>query len=144
MTINGINKKKIWRIIISGIILFLACNFSGYLYAQTATSTEPPTIAPPFEPNLDYVTEILEQSSNTISVVMPVVISIALLLFLLGMLKFMSEVKDSEAREKGKRIMMRGIIILFIMTAVWTLIALLSHLSGIKQGGGVRSPGPSI
>lgn len=57
--------------------------------------------------------------------VIPFLISLALVLFLVGVLKYVKSGDNEEAREAGRGLMLFGIIALFVMTAVWGLVRIL-------------------
>jgi len=55
----------------------------------------------------------------------PVVIALALLYFFWGLAKFILRADDEAEREKGKQIMLWGIIALFVILTIWGIIAVL-------------------
>jgi hypothetical protein len=87
--------------------------------------------------NPTYVSESLEVLANVVDTAIPIVITLALLLFLWGLLKFMTAAGDETAQATGKKLMIWGIIILFVMVSVWGLVQLMNTLTGIEQTGNV-------
>lgn len=55
----------------------------------------------------------------------PIVISIALVLFLVGIVKFVASGGDEEARASARNMMIFGIIALFVMMTVWGFVKIL-------------------
>jgi len=54
--------------------------------------------------------------------VIPFLFALALVMFLAGVLKYVKNGDNEEAREAGRGLMLFGIIALFVMTAVWGLV----------------------
>jgi hypothetical protein len=55
-------------------------------------------------------------------------------MFLWGLFEFMKKVDSPGAKETGQKHMMWGVIGMFIMVAVWGLIALVTNTLGLQQG----------
>ena len=83
---------------------------------------------------------LLIQTKILINLLFPVVGGLALLYFFWGLAKFILAAGDEEAREKGKSIMIWGIVALFIIVSVWGLVAWLGTLLGIEAGSNVTIP----
>ncbi|MFA6463850.1 MAG: hypothetical protein WCV55_02495, partial [Candidatus Paceibacterota bacterium] len=49
----------------------------------------------------------------------PLLIIIAVVVFLYGVLKFISAGDNEEARQSGRNVMIYGIIVLFVMVSIW-------------------------
>ncbi len=67
----------------------------------------------------------------------PVVTALALLFFFWGLARFILAAGDESAKEEGKRIMIWGVVALFVMAAVWGLIQFIGELFGVDTSGGV-------
>ena len=87
-----------------------------------------------FAQNLSYVTNILNIIKNLVGLATPVVIGLAMLFFLYGLMKFILASGDEEAKETGKRIMIWGIVALFVMVSVWGLVNLLQNNLNVGSG----------
>lgn len=61
---------------------------------------------------------------NILSPVVPLLIGLAVVLFVYGVIKFMFS-SGGEGREEGKDFMFWGIIGIFVMVSVWGLVAIL-------------------
>jgi hypothetical protein len=70
----------------------------------------------------------------------PLAIALALVVFLWGMLRFIYAAGNEQAIADGRRLMVWGIIVLFVMVSVWGLVALLNNTLGIAPGGSVTVP----
>mgnify|MGYP001611466838 CR=1 FL=1 len=64
----------------------------------------------------------------------PVIFALGLIVFLWGLLKFLRAAGDESAATDGKRLIVWGVIIMFVMTAVWGLVGLINQLTGISAG----------
>ena len=61
----------------------------------------------------------------------PLMIGLALIVFLWGVFKFVRDSGDESARTEGKKFIMWGLVGLFVMLCVWALVEILaSTLSG--------------
>jgi hypothetical protein len=67
--------------------------------------------------------------------IVPIVFSLALILFLWGLLSYITAGADEEKRGTARNYMIYGIIALFVMVSVWGLVAILNRTFGIGQGG---------
>lgn len=70
---------------------------------------------------------ILDFINNTL---IPLMVSIALLLFFFGIVRYFFS-QGSIAKEEARKFLFWGIIALFVMTAVWGIIGLLTNFIGI-------------
>ncbi len=57
--------------------------------------------------------------------VIPFLFALALIMFIVGVLKYVKSGDNEEAREAGRGLMLFGIIALFVMTSVWGLVKIL-------------------
>jgi len=80
---------------------------------------------------LGNVEDILSSIGNLVDMALPVVVGLALLAFFWGLVKFIFAAGDEAAKDQGKRIMLWGIIALFVMVAVWGLVAFIADALGI-------------
>ncbi len=69
-----------------------------------------------------------------VGVLLPIVVAIALLAFFWGLAKFVFSAGNEDAKEEGKRIMIWGLIALFVMVSVWGLVTFIGDALGINQG----------
>lgn len=62
------------------------------------------------------------------------ILGLALVFFLWGVAKFILNAGDPAEQSKGKSIMFWGLIALFVMTAVWGLVAFIQDQLDIREG----------
>jgi hypothetical protein len=63
--------------------------------------------------------------------VVPLLMALALVVFIYGVITYMINANDQTKREEGRRFMIWGIIALFVITSVWGLVKLLASTFGI-------------
>ncbi len=61
------------------------------------------------------------------------IMSLALVYFLSGVLKYVAHGGDQAKREEGKNVMIYGIIALAVMVSVWGLVQILTDTFGISS-----------
>lgn len=82
--------------------------------------------------------KIVKLASDFIALLVPVVISAAVLFFLYGLAKYMWSVGDE--KEAGKGMMIWGVIGLFVMVSIWGLVNLLSETLNLRESVNVQNP----
>lgn len=70
----------------------------------------------------------------------PTLIGIALIVFMWGLIIFMTHGGDERAHEEGRQRIVWGIIILFVVVSVWGIVNLLQRIVGVRGEGYVRAP----
>ncbi len=77
-----------------------------------------------FAQTLSNVSRLIDSVRGIIDVLIPLVAALALLYFFWGLAQFILATGrgDEDAREKGKNIMIWGIVALFVMVSVWGLV----------------------
>lgn len=66
-----------------------------------------------------------------IATLLPIVVALGLLAFFWGLVKFIFSAGDESAKDAGKRIMVWGLIALFVMVSVWGLVTFMQESLGI-------------
>lgn len=75
-----------------------------------------------------------------LDILIPLIVTLAALVFFWGMVKFLYAVDDPKQRDDGKGLMIWGVIALFIMISVWGFTELIASLFGINQGATIIVP----
>lgn len=57
----------------------------------------------------------------------PVLVLVAVVTFIAGILQFLSAGDDAEKRQSGRKVMIYGIIILFVMVSIWGFVNILTQ-----------------
>ncbi len=83
---------------------------------------------------INTVKDLLKAIISLIGVLIPLAYGLALLFFLWGIAKFIFRAGDEKAVEEGKRVMIWGIIALFVITSIWGVIAVFQSDLGLPLG----------
>ena len=83
---------------------------------------------------------ILTLFSKIVSALIPIVIGIAVLMFLWGVLKYVTA-GDEEAQTSAKTTMISGIVVLFVMVSIWGLVNILGDTLSLNK---TAPPPPQI
>jgi hypothetical protein len=78
---------------------------------------------------------LISQVQVIINGLIPIVFTLALLAFFWGLAKYLF-VEADDAKVQGKKIMIWGIIALFVMVSIWGIVASLQEIFGV---GGVST-----
>jgi len=77
---------------------------------------------------------------DIVDLLVPLFIGIALVAFLFGLAKYIFAAGNEEAQANGRKIMVAGIIGLFVAVSIWGIITVLGTSLGINQGGTIPVP----
>ncbi|MDD5068851.1 MAG: hypothetical protein PHS53_00950 [Candidatus Pacebacteria bacterium] len=80
---------------------------------------------------------IIGLAQRTLSQLVPLFISAAVVLFLYGVLTYILAGGDEEKRSAGRNTMIYGIIAIFVMVSVWGLVNLLRDSLQLNQANNV-------
>jgi hypothetical protein len=97
-----------------------------------AVVTFAPTLA--LAQTLGNFTTLVGAVRGIINTLIPMAFAVALLVFFWGLAKFILSAGNEDAKETGKRIMIWGIVALFVMASVWGIVAFIGSALGIGQG----------
>lgn len=75
---------------------------------------------------------------DILNMLIPIMIALALVGFFYGLVRYVWS--GGEFKEKGKNIMIAGIVALFVMVSVWGIIRLAQNTLGINSGSALPSP----
>lgn len=84
---------------------------------------------------------ILDELFEILSVVLPVLFILATLLFISGLILYLSAANKEDKQKEARNIMIWGVIILFVIVAVWGLVEVLKNTFDIREKGIPRIPG---
>jgi len=88
-------------------------------------------------PTLGNIQVLAQSIGSIVNTLLPIVVAIALLGFFWGLAKFIFAAGDESKKEEGKRVMVWGVIALFVMVSVWGLVFFIGNAVGIGQGQGL-------
>lgn len=113
------------------------------LAAIALTVAAVPSFALAQQGNFDNVFGAAETVMDLITMLIPIVIGAAVLLFLFGILRFVFA-GDDESRKKARGFMILGIVSLAVMVSVWGLVRFLQSTFGLENSAGNPPPPPKI
>ena len=143
--------KKILLVIFLGVLFTSASGFGAdFVLAQgTSTHTENEGEATSEQRVNGCATGNFQQliSCVTSTILNPLVgllIGVALVVFLWGIVKYISSGADSTKRKEGAALVFYGVIGLFVMISVWGLVSFLTNTFFGSSGPAVNPPIPTI
>lgn len=71
---------------------------------------------------------------DILNLVVPIIMTLALIYFFIGLGKYILSAGDEEKKGEGRNIMIYGVIALFVMAAVWGLVGVLINTFDIDAG----------
>ena len=89
--------------------------------------------------NLGYFEGAVTAVGRVIDLLVPVLVALALALFIWGLVIFITQSDNDQGRASGKQKMIWGVIALFVIVSVWGLVNLLQQLTGVGAGA-VQAP----
>jgi hypothetical protein len=92
------------------------------------------------EVDLGFFNSLLQGLGELIDIAIPLLIALAILLFIWGLVVFIFAQGDDDAKKQGRSLMVWGVIALFVIVSVWGLVALLNQITGVDQGTGFTPP----
>lgn len=94
----------------------------------------------PARADLAYGTGVLTSVAGIVNFLVPLLIAVALALFLWGVVSFLASSGNEEARREGGKRIVWGVVALFVAVSVWGLVGLINQITGIEAGGGIELP----
>lgn len=92
--------------------------------------------------------DIMDTIFNIVDYAIVILMSVATIVFLWGIIKYIGSGADEKAKEASKGIIKAGIIGLFLMVAIWGIVKVLTttflgpgEFQGIPRGPGYKEPG---
>jgi len=65
------------------------------------------------------------------SAIVPLLITLAVVIFIWGIVKFISKADEPGEREEGRQFMMYGIVALFVLVSIWGLVGIIQGTFGV-------------
>ena len=86
------------------------------------------------------INSIIGVIQSIVNLLIPLAMAVAFLVFLYGIIKFVTAGGDEEKRKTAKNLIIYGLIGLFVMVAVWGLVGVLASTFGVTTGGTTTMP----
>lgn len=98
---------------------------TGALFLFPFLATSAPMMSGP-------VGNTLNQVNAVVTFLIPLLLSIAVLMFFWGLVKYIANASDEAAKESGKTLMIWGMIAIFVMVAFWGIIGYVQQSTGLS------------
>lgn len=89
-----------------------------------------------FAQDLSNLQTLLESIGGLVDTALPIVVAIGLLAFFWGLVKYIF----TEAKEAGTKLMIWGLVALFVMVSVWGLVNFIGDSLGVDDTKTVTPP----
>jgi len=89
---------------------------------------------------LGNIEGIVESIGNIVSLATPIVVGLALLVFFWGLVKFIFAAGNEDNKEDGKRLMIYGIIALFVIVAIAGILNFIKDAIGLDDSTTIKPP----
>lgn len=63
----------------------------------------------------------------------PMLVSLSIIVFMIGIIKYIGGAGDATKREEGRIFMLYGIVALFVMVSIWGLVGIISGTFGLSN-----------
>ena len=90
--------------------------------------------------SLGNIETLVRSIGRLVDLALPIVVALALLGFFWGLVKFIFAQGNEEAKADAKKIMLWGLIALFVMVSVWGLVGFIGNAFGVGQGDTIVVP----
>ena len=105
-----------------------------------ATLVFAPALAFAAAGDLTALQNIVDSIGRIITAAIPIVFGLALLAFLWGLVKYIFAQGDETAKADGKKIMLWGLVALFVGASVWGIVTILRTTLGIGKESSIIVP----
>ncbi len=91
--------------------------------------------------SFNYFANLAAELGGVLAILVPVLVALALALFIWGMVVFVFNAGDDSKRAEGQKHMIWGLVALFVIVSVWGLVSLLQVIFGADGDlGGIKAP----
>jgi hypothetical protein len=91
------------------------------------------------------LTDVLSEAGTLgqiVNALIPVAFALAILFFFWGLAMYVLAAGDEEKKGKGRSIMIWGVIAIFVLVAIWGIVALIADVFGIDPAE--TQPAPNV
>lgn len=88
--------------------------------------------------NLSNLNQLARAIGDIIEILIPIAAALALLYFFWGLAQFILAAGDEEKRKAGKKIMLWGIVALFVIASIWGIVNFITDSFGINNPSGAQ------
>lgn len=85
------------------------------------------------------IEDVLDLFVDYISEIIPILVGLAIVVFFWGIIKFIFYADDERTKAEGKQLMVWGMVILFVMVSLWSIVGFLQESTGLDATGSLGS-----
>ena len=85
----------------------------------------------------------VENIGGIVNSLIPLLLTIAVVIFLWGLLKYLFKIGGEEGSKGGLQIMLWGVVAIFVMVSIWGLVSLLQTTLGVGSQSGATVANPA-
>ena len=87
-----------------------------------------------------YLVSFISQVKRVLDSLLPVLFGLAVILFFWGLVRFIWNANNPEARAEGRHEMIWGVVAIAVMVSVYGLVAVLQDVFGLTSGANIQIP----
>jgi|SRR3989338_3400199 len=99
------------------------------IFGSLAVVSMLPALA--FAQELGDVVNLASELGTVVGILIPIAFAAAILFFFWGVAKYILAAGEEEAKAEGRRVMIGGVIGIFVIAAIWGLVAFIGSNLGI-------------
>ena len=90
------------------------------------------------------VEDLIDIVGNLLQSIVPILIIVAIIVFFYGLVRYLLAAGDPEGKASGLKLMIAGVVVLFVMVSVWGLVGILQGTFADNTGADVGNPAEQI
>jgi prolipoprotein diacylglyceryltransferase len=90
--------------------------------------------------NLTSVKSLVTNFGDIVQLLIPIAFAAAVIFFFWGLAKFILHSSSDDAKDEGKRLMIWGVVAIFIMASIWGIVAYMNSALGINNQTSITPP----
>jgi len=84
--------------------------------------------------------DVVQDIRGILDVVLPLLMALGVILFLWGVVKYITAAGDEEKLKEARKFIVWGLIFLAVMVALWGFVTLIRNIFQVQEGGSPTSP----
>lgn len=105
--------------------VLLSFLYPAITYAQQTNN-------PACDDNVSNVSDVLDLLGCIIRKgLIPLLITLSIIIFIVGVIKYIAKADEATEREQGRMFMIYGIVALFVMVSIWGLVGIIQGTFGL-------------
>jgi uncharacterized membrane protein YidH (DUF202 family) len=87
-------------------------------------------------PNTGYFTALINSVRGIVQSLIPLLIGIAVVVFIWGVIKYVTAGASDEKKKEARGLMIWGIIAIFVIVSIWGIVGVIQNITGTGGQGG--------